>query len=688
MYKFCILSVLWLGSLPMLAQSGQTGFFRNLSQVITAAYSPDGSLLTTISRDSVYLWKTEEKISLWCFKVYDRSRPGTLVFGGDSSRLFSAGADKVIRVWQPGQSNEIKTLSGHLAPVTALAASPDGKTLASVSEDVSMRLWDANTLQPLRIFYGHKGKLSAVAFSPDSRYVATAGEDKLLIVQEVKTGNIIRKMAFNQLKWIRSLAFSPDSKSIVVGGDYHMVSVVSGWLNGEIGLRELILTNTENTVSQVSFLANGSLLAVATSENNIKLLETKEYKIVETLGFRTSKLSGFAVNKDETELLGFAGNRGSDKLKDLNAIMLAANLKAEPKKANLPVQTAARQQLKNENDITSPQILIISPRGNMGNKISLTTETAVIKGQILDDFGVFKTLMNGQEISLSPEGIFEIELKMVFGENLITLEALDAAGNTSIKKIIINRTQASTNDVEFNPVTAKNYLFIIGIDQYKYWKPLSNAVNDSQDLKFLLNNKYTFDDNLTFILNNEEATRRNIYEKFKEIIGKIRGNDNLMIYFSGHGHYDPGLKEGYWIPVDAQQNNDSDYIPNSYLLSLIRRMEAKHIFVVADACFSGALFAESNRGYMENVEQLKSRWALASGRLEYVSDGSAGQHSPFAKVLIDFLKDTKKPRFPVSELVQFVKVETANISSQTPIGNPLKSIGDEGGEFIFYKRIK
>jgi hypothetical protein len=33
--------------------------------------------------------------------------------------------------------------------------------------------------------------------------------------------------------------------------------------------------------------------------------------------------------------------------------------------------------------------------------------------------------------------------------------------------------------------------------------------------------------------------------------------------------------------------------------------------------------------------------------------------------------------------LQQVKTEVANKTQQTPVGNPLKNAGDEGGEFIF-----
>ena len=39
--------------------------------------------------------------------------------------------------------------------------------------------------------------------------------------------------------------------------------------------------------------------------------------------------------------------------------------------------------------------------------------------------------------------------------------------------------------------------------------------------------------------------------------------------------------------------------------------------------------------------------------------------------------------FAASELAQYVKITVANNSEQTPIGNPLRNVGDKGGEFVF-----
>ena len=138
--------------------------------------------------------------------------------------------------------------------------------------------------------------------------------------------------------------------------------------------------------------------------------------------------------------------------------------------------------------------------------------------------------------------------------------------------------------------------------------------------------------------------------------------------------------------MDGVKGDVSSYMPNAQLLKIIENINSQHTFLVADACFSGSLFAPANRGYSENVEKFKSRWGLASGRLEFVSDGALGTNSPFSQGIIQFLMTNKQAKVPVSDMVQYVKKKVAETTDQTPVGNPLKVAGDEGGEFIFYRR--
>lgn len=234
---------------------------------------------------------------------------------------------------------------------------------------------------------------------------------------------------------------------------------------------------------------------------------------------------------------------------------------------------------------------------------------------------------------------------------------------------------------------ATNYLLIIAVDNYTSWKPLRNPVKDAQDVRDLLIERYTFESENIFEIYNDDVTAESVIEKFEEITEVITASDNLLIYYSGHGFYDAAFDEGYWIPYNGVIGHKSTYIPNTTVLNYLKNINSKHTFLIADACFSGALFSDAHRGYVENAYQMKSRWGLSSGNLEFVSDGSEEDtNSPFAKYLLTYLRENIKDKLLVSEVIQYVKVTVADNTNQQPVGAPLRNVGNEGGEFIFHLR--
>lgn len=255
-------------------------------------------------------------------------------------------------------------------------------------------------------------------------------------------------------------------------------------------------------------------------------------------------------------------------------------------------------------------------------------------------------------------------------------------------KITLDLSYRQAKDLDLKDFTfdaqAKNYMLLIACDKYKYWRPLNNPVKDAQDIKKVLIKKYGFTQENVFELLNEEVNGEKVEQIFDKLNEAGTNRDNLIIYYSGHGYYDSKYDEGFWVPVDGRTSDRSNYIRNTDIVKYIKRLKFKHIFLVVDACFSGSLFANKSKGYTEKVESLKSRWGFTSGSLEFVSDGKKGDNSPFAKYLLSYLRENIQDKFPVSQLIQVVKVAVANNTKQIPIGKPIQNVGDAGGEFIFY----
>lgn len=339
---------------------------------------------------------------------------------------------------------------------------------------------------------------------------------------------------------------------------------------------------------------------------------------------------------------------------------------------------------KDAKDKSAPLIMVSNPPNIQDNRVRIYKDLIDLRGTVTDESGVRSLKVNGITTPVKDNGNFVINIPLAMGDNYINMEVTDVNDNISLKKFIISRKNAEGE--EYNPAIAKNYLLVIGINNYTHWPKLNNAVKDANDIATVLMSKYNFDFANVLLLRDEQATRSGMYNSLRSLIEKVSPQDNLVVYFSGHGYFDELLNEGYWIPVDAEVNSSGDYVSNTEILKILGNINSQHTFLVADACFSGALFSDSRRGYTDNVEKFKSRWGLASGRLETVSDGAVGGNSPFAKRVIQFLRENEKDKFAASELVQYVKTQVAEDTNQTPIGNPLKTLGDEGGEMVFYRK--
>jgi len=250
-------------------------------------------------------------------------------------------------------------------------------------------------------------------------------------------------------------------------------------------------------------------------------------------------------------------------------------------------------------------------------------------------------------------------------------------------KAIVQRPVDQTT--EYIP-TGINYLFVIAIDVYQHCPRLYNCIADAKQLIEVLTTQYFFEEKNVITLFDEAATEGNIFNAFRRLAQKVTHSDNLIIYFSGHGEYDKVFQEGYWIPVNAHQSAQEDFVSNSKIKTILEAINAKHTFLIADSCFSGSLFTQfKSASVAERLENDPSRWGLTAGRNEVVSDGKAGDHSPFADSLIYHLTDREVP-IGVATLCNRVVENVIASADQTPRGEPLKVKGHRGGQFFFHPR--
>jgi len=233
---------------------------------------------------------------------------------------------------------------------------------------------------------------------------------------------------------------------------------------------------------------------------------------------------------------------------------------------------------------------------------------------------------------------------------------------------------------------SKYYALVIGNNNYP--NPgipnLENPISDAESLINTLTTKYSFDiKDIVFLQN---ATRIEIIEHFDLFARKITPQDNFLVFYAGHGKWDPDIEQGYWLPVDAKAESSANWISNSDIRDKIKKVKSKHSLLISDACFSGGIFRGrevSNVRAMLELYNAPSRRAITSGALNTVPDKSV-----FMRYLIKKLNENDNTLISAEQLFNSFKMIVIDNSprGQKPQFGVIGESGDEGGDFIFLRK--
>lgn len=163
-----------------------------------------------------------------------------------------------------------------------------------------------------------------------------------------------------------------------------------------------------------------------------------------------------------------------------------------------------------------------------------------------------------------------------------------------------------------------------------------------------------------------------------------------MVYYAGHGQFSDDNQLAWWVPADGSLEEPGTWILDAAIRNYIAAMRAQHVYIIADSCFSGNLFAQTRAilppvtdKYYAKLYAKRSRWGFTSGSTEPVADQGRDGHSVFAYHLIKFLKENDEPYLIPSRIADQVIPLVARNAEQMPRSQPLQGANDEGGQFIF-----
>ncbi len=284
-------------------------------------------------------------------------------------------------------------------------------------------------------------------------------------------------------------------------------------------------------------------------------------------------------------------------------------------------------------------------------------------------------------------------------------DKLAANKSFEIKKIspfegIIGRGPSAKRDPH-------KFAVVIGIEKYRKIPPVMFAGTDARVMKdFLMNRVGVPESNILFLINDTASKADIEYAVKDKLQGLIKKGDTLYFYYAGHGI--PADAAPYLLPYDGDPGSPgiTAYSIDA-LYKDLDRLQAKHIFVFLDSCFSGRmgrdekermLLASARPGLLKVKDPLllsNKIVVLSSGRMSQLSNSYREQgHGLFTYYLLrGMLGDADESgdgKIQINELARYVEQEVSSASrrlfgisrQQNPVVMPQLTAAKENIEVV------
>ncbi len=620
----------------------------------------------------------------------------------------------------------------HSSYISHLEFSHDGNILVSCSSDKSAIIWEregeafvfASRLE------GFDNRVTSSSFSYDDRFLVTGDDRGNIRVLETKRGSykVFQSMQYRKHS-VESVVFHPGRYEFVTGSLYGIRRYV-------LRKNDFVLQDTleehANVNHPLSFSPGGRYLAVPNyRELRIFRDDKKTFHAVDAVFRHYENLFGATFSEDghflttfgadqkiiiweidhiepsrKTQVSGWIrGDLSSAQRKVLNPDITGRIIASVDPKLTLPRDEFEktihyRERMERLSDWT---LMLLQREMESYFSIRERGEEVIIPLQSLvgynADLEIYKIRFMETEAGVSIPVPAARSLKTHADDALIAARKERSAGSSYLYtdfKLLHPETEirypvtpvenpflplgeevaAGKSERSVHPAGhpleeggGTTYALLVATNVYDFFTDLVNPVLDARTISTELSENYGVVSELVVNPTLEETAA-----KIREYASRSYGEqDNLLVFFAGHGVYDEVFREGYVISRDSRQNDrgKTSYLSHSNLRTMINNVRCPHIFLVMDVCFGGTFdphLASTHRGsgmyadistgeYVRRKMQYTTRLYLTSGGKEYVPDGRPGFHSPFARRFIESLRHYggEDGVLTTAEILQFVE---------------------------------
>ncbi len=665
-----------------------------------AAYTKDGNRIGIAAGGAFSLYKTDGTF----IKSFSANVNPAFDFCNDTKTAAYLSADGKIEIVQTETGSSIQQLSGDFAGVTSVRYAQKNNTLCLSKSNGNVEIYSISERKAIFTSLAHIGGVVDAEISEDGKILVTAGADltvKKWNIESLNLGYVQLPVAAvaGDLSLNRPLLKEENNNGMLDVGESASLSVTLINPQQKFLYDVYIRITSDNDLMGLSypklffageFPGKGSksfsipikLAGELSSAANLKLtLESGGVEITsQNITLQTASKANAGV---EVKMFRFFSPSGKASLGEPITLQLTLENITGIVGENIEVAYQFPSGI-NAIDKARETITKLAPGERVNIAMQLMAQKSFMGSEIkvnLDISGVGYS--NAKEINIA------VPVNRSIGTREEFLAMSNGTSKTLSKTNVISAQESGSGEAIEN---TRYVALVIGVNAYSgTWPQLNNAVNDARGVAAELQKDYNF--SIVRTVYDKDATRAKIMAELEWCVDNLTEKDNLVIFYSGHGEFKESLNKGFWVPVDALTNATSQLISNSDLHTFIASIRTKHTLLIADACFSGDItrgrmnsLEDDNDKFYKKAHSLMSRHAITSGGIEPVMDGGKEGHSIFTYYLIKALRENKSKFIDATHLFDNIKVPIVNNSDQSPKYLPLKNTGDEGGEFIFYRK--
>ena len=315
-----------------------------------------------------------------------------------------------------------------------------------------------------------------------------------------------------------------------------------------------------------------------------------------------------------------------------------------------------------QKDTAPPQITIREPTLPPGTtRLTRNRSQLTVRGHVADASGIFSVMVNGEEATVSPQGEFWTQVRLLYGDNSIRIRAMDQYNNVEERVFTVVRGATPSPPSVARPFR-RRFALVIGNSSYDVGR-LQNPANDAIDISEMLR-ELGF--SVTLI---RDATQQDMEDAIDIFTRKLGEGDAGLFFFAGHGVQVNG--QNYLIPIDAQISKETDVkyqaVSANWILDNMEYAGNALNIVILDACRDNP-YARSWRSSQQGLAGVPAvdgaliAYATAPGKT--AAEGT-GRNSPYTKHLLRFMP---QPNMKVEELFKQVRIAVRRETkdNQTP----------------------